>query len=269
MRVVERLDILDTAEFLLEILKLGSNDRRIGARDVQRGAELINAALEELSLGHCVEEAGEEGAFLRGDLGGGRVASDGAVASRPDVGGALHDEVLVDGEAAAGVFLCGDLGHEVAHDGADGVTGCPDEEAVGEDLGGLLAVGAGGFGFDGVLGDLLDGGLGHDGDLLLLEGRLGVVDQLLGEGGEDVREGLDQRHLELVADFGNPLPDVLVEEVLEFAGEFDTGWATTDNDHVQEALNFLGRLVLECRGLDAIHDLGTDALGIANLLQEA
>lgn len=269
MRVVEGLDILDTTEALLQTLKLSSNNRRIGARNIQRGGELINAALEVLSLSHGIKQAREESALLRSNLGSGGVACDGAVAGCPDVGGSLDDEVLVDGEAAAGVLLCGDLGHEVSDDGADGVTGCPDEEAVGEDGGGFLAVGAGGFGFDGVLGDFLDGGLGHDGDFLLFEGGLGVLDQLLGEGGEHVGEGLDQSDLELVADLRDPFADVLVEEVLELAGEFDAGWATADDDHVEETLDFLGRLVLECSGLDAIHDLGADALGIADLLQEA
>lgn len=169
VRVVEGLDVLDAAQLLLQALELSGHDRRVRARDVQRRGQLVDAVLEELGLGHGVEQARKEGALLRRDLGRGRVAGDGAVTRRPDVGRALHHQVFVHGEAAARVLLRWDLRHEVSHEGADGIAGGPDEEAVWQDLSGLLAVWTGGLGLDGVFGDPLDGGLGHDSDFLLLE----------------------------------------------------------------------------------------------------
>ena len=46
--------------------------------------------------------------------------------------------------------------------------------------------------------------------------------------------------MEVVGDFGDPFLEILLEEVLEFASEFDTSGTSTDNDHVEEAFSFFG-----------------------------
>ena len=127
-------------------------------------------------FGHGIEEACEEGAFLRCDLSSGSIISDGAVANGPDVFGTVDDEVFIYGEAAAGVFLGGNLGHEVLDDGTEGVSGRPDEEAVRESFGFFGAVRAGVFGLDGLVGDFFDHGFGADGDGFFFEGGFSVVD---------------------------------------------------------------------------------------------
>lgn len=74
--------------------------------------------------------------------------------------------------------------------------------------------------------------------------------------------------MEVVRDVGNPFLEITVEEVLKLTSEFDTGRATTDDDHVQKALDFLGILVLESCSFTAVHNALADLLSIANLLQE-
>lgn len=268
VRVVERLDILDAAELPLKALNLAGRLGAVAGVEVEGAAEVVDAGLEVLRLGHVVEQAAEEAALLGGDLGGGGVASNGAVTDGPDVAGTLDDKVLVDSEATARVGLGGDARDEVLDDGADSVAGGPDEEAVGDDDALAGAVGLGDLGLDGGLGDLLDHGLGLDVNLLLAEGVLGVVNQLLGEGGQDVGQGLDQGDLEAGADLGDQLLDVLLEKVLQLAGKLDAGRATADDNHVHQAVDLFRALALEGGRLDAVHNLLADALGVANLLEE-
>lgn len=269
MSVVEGLEVLDAEELLLGVLDLSRDLGRVARLEVERRRELADVLLQVLGLGHVVEQLGQEVALLRGDLGGGRVSGDGAVADGPDVPGALHHEVLVDGEAAARVLLGGNLAHEVLDEGPEGVSGGPDQQAVGELDALLAAVGVHSLGLDVLVGDVLDHGLEADVDLLLLEGALGVLNQLLGEGGQDVGQGLDQRNLEAVADVRDQALDVLLEEVLQFAGKLDTSGAATNDDHVQQTVDLVRVLILEGSRLDAVHDLLADALGVIDLLQEA
>jgi hypothetical protein len=107
-----------------------------------------------------------------------------------------------------------------------------------------------------------------DGDGLLLESLFGIIDELLGEHGQDIREGFDKGDVEVVLDLRQPLLQIRVEEVLELSGEFDTCWPAAYNDHVQQALLLVIRLVLEGGRLTAVHDAGTDALSVSDLLQE-
>lgn len=269
MRVVEGLDVLDAAELTLMLLNLLGDLGSVAGLEVEGAAELADALLKNLGAGHVVEETSQEVTLLRGNLGGRGVASDGAVTDSPDVVGTLNNEVLVHGKTAARVLLGRDTVHEVLDDGANSVASGPDEETVGE--GDLLTrtIGLADLGLDGLVGDLLNHGLGHDVDLLLLEGALGVLDQLLGETGENVGKGLDEGDAEAVSDIGNELLDVLLEEILELASELDTSGATTNDNHMQKTVNLLLRLALEGGSLDAVHDLLANALGITNLLEEA
>ena len=272
MAVLERPDLLQPAQLLLQLADLLEDGGAVvgfGGGEGLLRREVGEGGVDGFGLGHGVEHAGEEGAFLGGDLGGRGVVGDGAVADGPDVVGALDDEVLVDEQAAAGVFLGGELGHEVFDDGAEGVARGPDEEAVGEGFGGFGPVGVGVLGFDGFGGDALDHGFGFDGDGFFFEGRFGVVDQLFGEHGEDVREGFDEGDVELVDDVGDPFSEVLLEEVLELAGEFDARGTAADDNHVEEPFALRVGLVFEAGGFDAVHDALADLLGVADFFQEA
>ena len=269
MRVVERLDVADSAQLLLQTLNFAGDFGRVGRGNVDAAAELVDAVLKVFRLGHVVEQAGEEASFLRGNLSSGSVSGDGAVTNGPDVAGTLDDEVFVDGETAARVLLGGDAGDEVLDDGADSVTCGPDEETVGNDDALLGAVGLGDVGLDGVFGDVLDHGLGHDFNLLLAQRVFCVVNELLGEGGKDVGESLNEGDLEARANLGNQLLDVLLEKVLQFTGELDTSRSTTDYNHVHQTVNLRRALALEGSSLNAIHDLLANLLSIVNLLEEA
>ena len=269
VRVVEGLDVLDAAELTLMLLNLLGDLGGVAGLKVERTTELADTLLKDLGTGHVVEETSQEVTLLRGNLGGRGVSGDGAVTDSPDVAGTLDNEVLVHGKTAARVLLGRDAVHEVLDDGADSVAGGPDEETVGE--GDLLTatIGLADLGLDSLVGDLLDHGLGHDVDLLLLEGALGVLDQLLGEAGKDVGKSLDEGDAEAVSDIGNELLDVLLEEILELASKLDTSGTTTNDNHVQKTVNLLLGLALESGSLDAVHDLLANALGITNLLEEA
>jgi hypothetical protein len=75
--------------------------------------------------------------------------------------------------------LCGDLGHEVANNRANGVAGGPDEKAVWNLFHLLFAVWACGLGFDVFVEDVVDHRLGADCDLLFVERSFCVIDELL------------------------------------------------------------------------------------------
>lgn len=75
--------------------------------------------------------------------------------------------------------------------------------------------------------------------------------------------------MEVVGDFRDPFLEILFEEVLQFAGEFDAGGAAADDDHVQKTLSFRRGLIFEARGFDAVHDALPYLLCITNLFQEA
>ena len=270
MRVLKRPHLLDPSQPLLQILDL--LEHSIACLLARRLLLLLAARpqliLNLLRLGHVVEHARQEGAFLTGDLGGGGVVGDRAVADGPDVLCALDDEVFVHGETAARVLLCWDLGHEVLDDGAQGITRRPHEETVRDLLKLLLAVWSGRLGLNVLVRHLLDHSLGADRDLLLVERALRVVDQLLAEHGEHIGQSLNEGDVEVLRDLWDPLAQVLSEKILQLASEFDTGGATAHDDHVEEALDLVGRLVLESGGFAAIHDAFADHLGVTNLLEE-
>lgn len=231
--ILEGADLLDATELFLALGDLGQNDLAVvRVRGGLFGGEVFEFRLEGVRLGHGVEEAGEEGAFLGRDLGGRSIVGYGAVADSPDVLGAIDDQVFVDFEASAGFGLCGNLGHEVFDYGPEGVTRSPDEEAVGDLLDRFGSIWVVDLGLNVFVGDVLDHGLGSDLNVFFLEAGFRVLDQLLAEHGQDIGEGFDQGHMEIVFDLRNPFEQILLEEILELAGEFDAGGTTTDNDHV-------------------------------------
>lgn len=270
MTVLKGANLLDSPQLLLQgfdVLEDFVASGGVGGSALL-GGEGGEFAVDGFGFGEGVEKAGEEGAFLGRDLCCGGVVGDGAVADGPDVFGAVDDEVFVHGKAAAGVLLRGDLGHEILDDGADGVAGGPDEEAVGEGLELFGSVGFCEFGFDVFVSDLFDHGLCTNINGLFLKSGFGVVDELLGKHGEDVGESLDEGDVEVVGDFRDPFLEILLEEVLELAGEFDTCGTTAYDDHVEEAFTLFRRLIFEAGGFDAVHDALADLLGVANFLEE-
>ncbi len=74
--------------------------------------------------------------------------------------------------------------------------------------------------------------------------------------------------MEVIDDFWDPFFEVLLEEVLKFAGKFDACGTAAYDHHMEEPFALLGRLVFESGGFDAIHDPFADLLGISDLLQE-
>jgi hypothetical protein len=270
VRVLKGSDLLDAAEALLELLDLAEDlVASLLAGGLLLGVgELGKLGIDFLGLGHVVEHAGKESTLLGSDLGRWGVVCHSAVTDSPDVLRALDNQVLVHGETTARVLLCGDLVDEVLDQGSEGVTSGPDEKTVWDLLDHLLAVGPSGLGLDVLLSHVLDHGLCADGDGLLLECLLGVVDELLGEHGQDVGEGLDEGDVEVILDLGEPLLQIRMEEVLELTSKLDTGRTATDDDHMQQALLLLVGLVLECGRLAAVHDTRADALGVAHFLQE-
>lgn len=167
---------------------------------------------------------------MAGNLGGGGVVGDGAIADGPDILSTVDDQKLIDGETAARVLLCGDLAHEVLDDVSDSVTGGPDEQTIGNLFEFFGSVWVGDFGFDVLVGYFLDHCLCADGDFLFLEAGFGVFDELFGEHGQNlqksvypirkkrnktyVRQSFDKRDMEIVLNTGNPLAQILFKEIL-------------------------------------------------------
>ncbi|KAI6776735.1 hypothetical protein HG530_000680 [Fusarium avenaceum] len=268
VRVTERLDILDSAELSLEGLNLSGDLGRVALLEVQAAAELLDASLLRVSLGHVVEQTSQERTLLGSDLSGRGVTSDGAVTDSPDVASSLDNEVLIDGKTTTRVLLSGNLAHKITDNRTDSVTSGPDKQTVGDAESLLATIGSSELGLNKVLCHPLDHGLELDVDVLLAQGVLGVLDELLGERGENVGKGLDKSDLEAVADLGNQLLDVFLEEVAKLSGELDTGRSTTNNDHVHQTVDLLLGLALERSALDTVHNLLANSLGITNLLKE-
>jgi len=89
------------------------------------------------------------------------------------------------------------------------------------------------------------------------------------DGSTYVGQSFDKGDLEVLGNFRNPFLQVALEEILEFACKFDASRATANDDHVKQALDLLGALILESGSFAAVHDSLSDVLGIANLLEEA
>lgn len=189
VRVLERTDLLRPPQLSLTLPDLLEDlvPLLLALSFRLRDRELLQLLLDSLGLGHGVEQTGEESTLLAGHLSRRGIVGDGAVTHGPDVLGSVHHEVLVDGQTTTGVLLGRDLVHQVTDDRADGVTSGPDKKTVRNSLNLLRPIWLGDFGLDVLIGDLLDHGLCADRNLLFLERRLGVVDQLLGEHGKNLR----------------------------------------------------------------------------------
>lgn len=267
--VSEGLDVLDPAKLLLKALNLSGDLSRVTLLEVQAAAELLDTSLLRVSLRHVVEQAGQERTLLGSDLSSRGVASNGAVTDGPDIAGALDNKVLVDSKTTARILLGGNLAHEVTDNGANSVSGSPDKQTVRDTESLLGAIRTSALSLNKVLCHPLDHGLEFDVNVLLAQGVLGVLNELLGERRENVGKGLNKSDLEAVADLGNQLLDVVLKEITELSSELDTSRTTTNNDHVHETVDLFLGLTLERSALNTVHNLLADQLGITNLLEEA
>lgn len=230
--------------------------------------EVGDLVVEVLGLSNAVEQVSKVGSLLGGNLGSGCVLGGRTVTKSPDALGTLNNKVLVDKKTSSGALLSRDLGHELSNNRSHSVTGGPHKSSVRHLKGLLSTVTLGLLGSDHILVNRLNHGLGQNGDLLVREGFLGVVNELLGERGQNVGESLDKSNLEIVSDIGDPLSEIVLEEVLELGSELDTGRATSNNDSVQKSLSDL-RVLLELGLLNAIHEGSSNLLGVGDLLEEA
>lgn len=271
MGVLEGTNLLGSTELLLALTDLIKN---LIALIVGLGlglaiGQVLEFLLNGIGLGHGVEKTSQEGTLLAGNLSSGSIVGNSTIANGPDVLGTVHDKVFVDSKTTAGVLLSGDLTHQITDNWANSVTSGPNQQTVGDSLHSLGSIRVSDLGLNVLVSDILDHSLSADGDLFLLKGRFGVVNQLLGEHGQNVGQSFDQSNVEVVLNLGNPLLQIIVEEILKLTSELDTSGATTDDDHVQQALDFIGSLVLEHSSFDTIHDTLTNVLSIIDLLQEA
>jgi len=257
VRVVERREI----EGLVQPLD-GPLD--ILGRCLGSSPQLVQLILEFLGSGHFGKGPSEVSSLLTGSLSGRSVGSGGTVTEGKDLGSTSQSHVTVDDETSSLSLVLGELGHEVSGDLSRGVSGSPDEETVRDLLDLLVTV----LDDDRLFTYILDHGSGKDINLVLLERRLGVLNELLGEGGQDVGKRLDQGDPELVGDFGVPLSQVVDQEIVQLSGVLDTGRTSTDDDHVHQPLNLLLGLTGERGRLDTVQKLPPDPIGILQFLEE-
>ena len=139
-----------------------------------------------------------------GSIGGG-----GTITDSVDTVGSDHRHVVVYNETTSLVLSLGQLGHQFTCDLSRGVSGSPNQQPV-WDFSNLLV---GVLDDDGSLLDILDHGSSENVDLVVLELRFGVVDELLGECREDVRQSLDQGDPETASDLGVPLLEIILDTI--------------------------------------------------------
>ena len=83
-----------------------------------------------------------------------------------------------------------------------------------------------------------------------------------------VWQGFHECDVEILLDVGDPLPQVLVEEILKLAGKLNTCGSTANYNHVKKSFNLVWILVFEGGGFAAVHNAFPDPLGIADFFQE-
>lgn len=200
MRVVEGSDLAGPVDLFGKALNLGRVSGGVGPQ----GSELL---LELGLLAELLEDIGEIDTLLTGDLGSRGIRGGCTVSNGVDTVSTEQREVVVDEETPSLGLDVRELGHKVSGNVPGSVTGSPDEETVRNLFDFLIGVLD-----DDALGlDVLDHGSSEDINLVLLEGGLSVLDELLGEGGENVGEGLDKGDLESVGNLGVPLLKVILD----------------------------------------------------------
>jgi hypothetical protein len=201
VRVGERGNISCTVELLDDSLYVSG----IGVGRSQ----LVQFLLQLFSLSHLDQSSGQPSSLLRSNLGGRGVLSGNSVTERKDFRCTCDSQVFVGRDTSSVRLVFRQFSHQLSRQLSGGVTGGPDEQTVRN----LVSVLVGILNNDRLFSDILDGGSGHDVDLVGPKGGFGVFDQLLGEGGQHVGKSLDQGDSELVCDFRVPLSEIVLEMV--------------------------------------------------------
>lgn len=255
--VREGRDVAGTDDSVGERVELsGFSVRRLGRVEVSEKSIL----LVELR-----EDASEVTTLLRGDLGSGSVVGSSAVTEGEDTFSSEEAKVFVNEETSSRVLLLRNLVHQILGDLTSSVTSGPNKETVRVLNEFLLFV----LSDESFLFDFLDHSLGGDVDLVLLEGRHGVVNELLREHGKNVGEGFDQGDLDAGSEFRVPVSEILLEEIVKFTSVLDTSWSTSDNNEVKETVNLSLSLSSKVGSFDTVHNPSTNLLGIPDFLEEA
>jgi hypothetical protein len=171
------------------------------------GLQLLELSLKLVLLSELAEHLGKVDTLLRGDLGSGGVLSSGAVSHGVSSLSSEQSKVVVNKQTSSLSLCVGKLAHQVSGDLSGSVTGGPDKKTVGDLLHLLVGV------LDDNAGrlDILNHGSGENVNLVGSELVLSVLDELLGEGGKDVGESLDQGDLQSVGDLRVPLLQVVLQ----------------------------------------------------------
>lgn len=199
MRVVERSHLGNPVKLLGQSLDLSG----VGIRG---GLEVGELSLILVLLAELAKGLSEVDTLLTGNLGGRGVLRSGTVTDGVSALGAEKGQVVVNEKTTSLSLRVRELAHQVTGDVSRSVTGSPDEETV-WDLAHLLV---------GVLDDnrlrldVLDHGSGKDINSVGSELVLGVLDQLLAEGGKDVGQSLNKSDLQSVGDLRVPLAQVVL-----------------------------------------------------------
>lgn len=254
MRVVEGSDLGGSVELLDQSFNLGW----VGVTASSEGFQL---SFKLVLLAELAEHLSEVDTLLTGNLGSWGVLRSGTVTDGVGALGAEKRKVVVHNETSSLSLGVRKLVHQVSGDLSGSVTGSPDQETVRNVLDllvGILDSDAGGS-------DILDHGSSENVNLVGSELVLGVLNELFGEGGQDVGECFNEGDLESVGDFRVPLFQVILDdqprrncetrhahnqEIVELSGVLDTGWSTTDNDHVHQSVNLSLGLIFESGSLD-------------------
>lgn len=221
-----------------------------------------------IGIGGLIERPGEELTLDAGDLSEGShglVLADRAVSEREDT--AVLDQVdraeeVVDEHAAGGAALA----DVVVLDELDlGETGAPYQHA--DVKGGTVAeVGLGRV----TALESLDGGTKTHIDVAVAEDTLDPVHDVLVEGAEQVRSGLDKGNLDELLEVAEGLGDITNNEVVELTNELAGGGAAADDDEGQQTvtLDEVVVVVSDLGELEAFEDTVADETSVVQVLEE-
>mmetsp|Transcript_86086 Transcript_86086/g.278080 ORF Transcript_86086/g.278080 Transcript_86086/m.278080 type:complete len:359 (-) Transcript_86086:238-1314(-) len=207
--------------------------------------------------------------LLESDLGGRRLAADGAVADGKHLAQwRAHDsQALVDQQASAIrlPLLLPDLLDQVLGEWSHADTCYPDHDAVLQRRLTTLVPQ-----IDIVFIHLFHHRVQLDLDALALQVLLHVLANALVEHGQEPGKRLHERHLEVRSDLRVAPDEVLLNKIGELATELDSCGTTSDNDEVQHLLHLvqLARRKRDVCALDDVEHLLPQLTAVLDLLQE-
>lgn len=200
MRIVERSNLACSVELLDQTLDLG----RVG---VSARSESLELRLELVLLSEFAKHLSEIDTLLTGDLGSRSVLRSGTITDSVCALRTQKCQVIVDNQSSTLGLRIRKARHQFPGDSSRSVSGSPDEQTVRN----LLHLLVGVLDSNAHRSDVLDHGSGKDIDLVGSESVFGVLDELLGECGQDVGKGFDKGDLESIGDFRVPLLQVVLD----------------------------------------------------------